>query len=603
MVLEIHLLGVPRVVRDGKLAPAPRGHKAWGLLAWLLCGAPASTRSHLAAQLFENAEDPLAALRWNLSELRRLLGDVDLGGEALRLALPPQTLVDVHVLGRPCGPDTLALPGLGRELLEGMHFDGAPAFAVWLDSQRRRFCASSEALLREAALARLGSGSANEAAEIAARLVQLNPLDEHHQALLVRSLAAAGDGIAAARQVAACTELFRRQLGVRPGSVLAAAAATTTANAVARPSAGRAAAHAQLEAGEAAVRAGAHEAGLECLRRAASEADALADVGLRVRARLALGGALIHAAKGRDEEGVVALHEALAIAEPEGMLEAATACRELGYTEFLAGRYERAIVWLNRARSLACNDATERSAIDTVHGAALSDTAQYGLAEAILLRAVSLADEGAQTRQLAYGLSMLGRVHLLHGELGRAAENLDRSVALGRAAWTAFVPWPQALRAEVDLKGGDIERAAEGFEQAFALGCQLGDPCWKSVAGRGMGLVARARGQFTLAVEMLSDAVATCARESDSYQWARARALESLCDVAVAQRLPQARGWVDELQKLASRADMRELVALAHLHASRLGDRGSALAGQALFEEIRKPTRSGHRALSIEPPN
>lgn len=152
------------------------------------------------------------------------------------------------------------------------------------------------------------------------------------------------------------------------------------------------------------------------------------------------------------------------------MPEAATGCRELGYTEFLAGRYERAIVWLDRARSLAGEDATERSAIDTVHGAALRDTAHYALAEAMLQGAVSLAEQGAQTRQLAYALSMLGRVYLLRGDLDRAAATLERSMNLARTAWTAIVPWPQALRAEVDLKRGDIPRAAEGFEQAFASG-------------------------------------------------------------------------------------------------------------------------------------
>jgi hypothetical protein len=38
------------------------------------------------------------------------------------------------------------------------------------------------------------------------------------QALLVRCLAAAGDGIRAARQAAACRELFGRELGVQPGA-------------------------------------------------------------------------------------------------------------------------------------------------------------------------------------------------------------------------------------------------------------------------------------------------------------------------------------------------------------------------------------------------
>jgi DNA-binding SARP family transcriptional activator len=72
--LAVYLLGPPRVERGGSPVAAPRGHKVWGLLAYLVqSGAPVS-RKHLAGLLFEDAEDPLAALRWNLSELRRLLG-------------------------------------------------------------------------------------------------------------------------------------------------------------------------------------------------------------------------------------------------------------------------------------------------------------------------------------------------------------------------------------------------------------------------------------------------------------------------------------------------------------------------------------------------
>ena len=36
LALAIHLLGAPRVERDGGVAPAPRGHKVWGLLAYLV---------------------------------------------------------------------------------------------------------------------------------------------------------------------------------------------------------------------------------------------------------------------------------------------------------------------------------------------------------------------------------------------------------------------------------------------------------------------------------------------------------------------------------------------------------------------------------------
>ena len=54
---------------------------------------------------------------------------------------------------------------------------------------------------------------------------------------------------------------------------------------------------------------------------------------------------------------------------------------------------------------------------------------------------------------------------------------------------------PQSFRAEVDLLRGHIDEAAERFEHAFALGCQLADPCWEGIAGRGLGLVAAARGR------------------------------------------------------------------------------------------------------------
>jgi hypothetical protein len=37
-----------------------------------------------------------------------------------------------------------------------------------------------------------------------------------------------------------------------------------------------------------------------------------------------------------------------------------------------------------------------------------------------------------------------------------------------------------------------------------------------------------------------------------------------LCDLAVAQEMPQASAWIDELHGLAARSGMRELTARAH---------------------------------------
>src|SRR6185436_2799537 len=98
--LEIHLLGQPRVTRNGESAPKPRGHKVWGLLAYLLRTDRPPSRAELVSLLFGEADDPFAALRWNLSALRHLLGDAAVEGDPLRLSLAPGTFVDVETLIR-----------------------------------------------------------------------------------------------------------------------------------------------------------------------------------------------------------------------------------------------------------------------------------------------------------------------------------------------------------------------------------------------------------------------------------------------------------------------------------------------------------------------
>jgi DNA-binding SARP family transcriptional activator len=587
--LAIHLLGPPRVERGGIPVPSPRGHKVWGLLAYLIRSEAPVSRKHLAGLLFEDAEDPLAALRWNLSELRRLLGIADLRGDLLALPLEAASYVDLNAVLSGSWAQALGVPGLDGELLEGMNFAGSPAFEVWLATERRHLQAATEAILREAALARLAAGAMAEAAALASRLVRHNPLDENYQALLVRSLAAAGDGVGAARQAAACRELFQRELGVQPGATLEAAMRTVTAMPTARHATGRAAALALMEAGEAAIRAGALDAGLQCLRRAMAEADATGDAALRARTRVALGGALVHAARGRDEEGATALHEALEVGRDVSPVLAAAACRELGYVEFLRGRYERTAAWLLRARPLAGEDRVELARIATVYGAALSDTAHYAAAIALLREAEALATAAGDTKQLAYALSMRGRALLLHGEPDSAADVLDLSLALAQQGWTAFVPWPQSLRAEVDLMRGDVNAAASRFELAFALGCQIGDPCWEGIAGRGLACVAIARGEPQRAVEIFVDAIARAVRLPDAYLWGKGYALDALCGVAVAHAMPQASAWINDLQSLAARSGMRELTARACLHRAALGDSASGAAARLLAGQIDNP--------------
>ena len=586
MAASIQLLGVPRFIRqDGTLAVL-RGHKAWGLLTYLAAHEGAVSRQHLARLLFEDAEDPLASLRWNLTELRRGLGSASLRGEVIILQRGRDVTIDVDILRRGTAEDGVALPGIGHELLEGLSFASSPSFDVWLEAERRRMQATAQAVLHEATLARLAGSDAAGAVDLAGRLLALDPLDESSQVLLVRCLSNAGDGVGAARQAAACRELFKRELGVLPGAALTDALRTTTSAAVARPASGRAGALAQLEAGEAAIGAGVLEAGLQCLRRAIVDADGTGDPVLQTRARVALGGALVHAARGRDAEGAAALHEAITIGHGAAPQHVAAACRELGYVEFLLGRYDRALTWVARADPLARGDVGERARLATLHGSILSDTAHYGAALAQLRQAQAWALETADTKLSIYAESMVGRTLVLTGRYDEAETALERCIGQARRIWTAFLPWPQSFRAEVDLLRGKVNEAADRFEHAFALGCQLADPCWEGVAGRGLGLVAAARGDAQGGMTILVDTLQRCLRLPDAYVWGSAYVLEALCALAIERGDERAPAWVDQLTAVSARTGMRELVARSHYYRGHLGELGAIEGSRLLATEI-----------------
>ena len=325
---------------------------------------------------------------------------------------PLGAFVDVQTLIRGAWNEAIQVPGIELGLLDGMSFSSSPAFEIWLLTERRHLAATAEAVLRETALARLGAGDARAAADLAARLVQLNPFDENFQTLLVRSLAASGEGLAAARQVMRCTELFQRELGIDPSPALAAATQTSTPSPTAGPLKGPAAARAQLEAGHAAIKAGAVDAGLQCLRRAVVDAREADDPALQSSALVALGSALIHAVRGRDEEAAASLHEALAVSTgPDLAGSAAAASRELGYIELLRGRYDRARRWFERGAELAGADGAERGRIACSLGVVLTDIAHYDRAIETLSWSLQLSQDAGDDSQSAFALAMLGRAH------------------------------------------------------------------------------------------------------------------------------------------------------------------------------------------------
>ena len=134
----------------------------------------------------------------------------------------------------------------------------------------------------------------------------------------------------------------------------------------------------------------------------------------------ALGSALVHGVRGRDEEGAAVFHEALAAAEVAGdQAAAARAARELGFVDVQAGRRQRAERVARQGGGVAVDDL-ELAAVLGVQGMNLSDMARYGeaLAHARAVRRPGLSVR--VTRQAAWSGSLVGRIHLLRGESDRA---------------------------------------------------------------------------------------------------------------------------------------------------------------------------------------
>ncbi len=228
---RVNLLGRPGV--EGRCgAYRMRGRKSWALLAYLVLADRPPSRARLADLMFGEADDPLAALRWSLAEVRRGLRCVaTIGGDPVVLGRDDDLVVDVDVVAQ--GPWTRAvrMPGLGSELLEGMSIPRAVVFESWLLAEQRRLAPASAVHLEEAAHAMRARGDHRAAIAYAVRRVALAPLDEAGHADLVQHYRAAGDHTAAGRHYESYVRMLRAELGVPPGAVITTAMGRTAGSA------------------------------------------------------------------------------------------------------------------------------------------------------------------------------------------------------------------------------------------------------------------------------------------------------------------------------------------------------------------------------------
>jgi DNA-binding SARP family transcriptional activator len=563
-VLEIGLIGEPRVRRDGVPVAPPRGHKVWALLSYLVLHDRPVARTRVAALLFPEANDPLASVRWNLHELRRLLGEgCGLRGDPAVLRLPADAVLDVVVLRSGSWRQAALVTDPAAELLQGLSFPGCPRFEAWLTAQRRHLRSVAEAVMHESVLARLAAGQADQAVATAAMLVQANPYHEGSHELYVRCLVAAGDLGGAVRQQKAAVSLIRRELAREPrGSLLGACEVDEGVDADAVQ------VRAWSNLGLTWLHAGSFDAGLTSMRRAVAAARRAGDRPLLLRALLVLGYGLAVSSLGGGAEAATVQHQAIALAhELDDRRALGTAELQYAMTELLRGQYSRSLHWTESGAGRLPGNGMLAGQASVVRGTAMVDTGRYAEGgqqlEATLDEGMIRADPCAG----AFGLSTLGKSLLLRGEAQAAIAPLERAIELSRLYWVGLRPWPEVLRAEAELCLGRVERAEVMFQQAYAhaRGLQR-NRLWEGATLRGLGLVAAARGAVGQAVARLDEACA-----ADSYQWVPCSALDDLCELAIANGLPGAPAWVARLEELAGRYEMRGLLERSFQHREHLG--------------------------------
>lgn len=536
MPLGVRLVGTPALARDDG-TPVLGGRKTWGLLAYLLLEPGAPTRRDLAARLWPEADDPMAALRWTLLQVRRVLTpDAGIVERDHRLELGHDGSLSVDALEIldgtwDPGGDGASLSG---ELLEGFAFGDAPAFEAWLSLQRARVASACVDVLRASAV-RLARVDPVRAESLLHQALVIEPFDDVLHELVVDVRMSSGDAGGAYAYVEALRQRYRAELGidlpdtvVRPlqRPVPAAGAPLIRLDVAAR---------ALLAAASARMEAGDYEGALSTARRAASDAAASGDRALESRALVAVAGTLIHSLRGRDRESLGLLSRALRLANELGdHAVVSDAERETGYVAFLGARYGAAEAALSRAIAAArtAGDPAREARALTFLGLSRSDRCEYAGAEEALVRSIELLAAAGEPAFAAYTTVCLARVLLRTGRVAEARE-------LGRAAWEqaaaagalSVVPWPMVVAAEAALQGGDAEGAHETFGEAFTLACEIGDPCWEGLSMRGLALVEAAAGHRARALEMLEDALRRDTRQSDTYRWSEALILTDLAEL------------------------------------------------------------------------
>ncbi|MBT2550972.1 SARP family transcriptional regulator [Arthrobacter sp. ISL-65] len=591
----IRLLGIPEILRSEGTQVQPRGRKSWALLAYLLLGRRKATRSSLASLLFADAEDPLGALRWNLSQLRRALGpEIELAGDPLTVVLPENWHCDVESILGPRATGLIDSSAIEGELLEGLSFPECSAFDAWLIVERHRIANAVQTVIYEEAVAALAAGAPQAAASLATKVAGLDPFNANFQSVLIKSLIAAGDQAGARKHVLQCADDFRRELGVELPEEIRRALVPEKRSTGPLVPASAVTVHSYLEAASASRAAGAVDRAMDQLRTAGELAERTGRNDLRAETLIALAGGLIHSVGARGAAVDALLHKSLTLLPKDeaSPLTAAAYC-DLGWLSSLRGTPESAIRWLDRAERCSEGLPKEQAKILTARGMTELNTARYGPGHGALDASVELAVMTGDRRQEAIAMAMNGHGYLLQGNLGRAAAVLDKALAVVSSEhWTAFAPFVEALRGAAYLAEGKLDEATDYIDHATVLASLTGNNAFMIVSADAQARLHLALGESRIAQQHIHQVQGL----SPGWVWAGGRLMDTACEVALATQSPEASVRASRLTELASRSGMRELVVRAHSHRGVLGDAEAAEAVPFLARGIDNPALESYLA-------
>ena len=414
----------------------------------------------------------------------------------------------------------------------------------------------------------LGGGDTTRAVALAEQAAAHDPLDEEAAALLVRCLHATARHDEARGVATDYARRMRDELGIDPSDAVWRALAPSPGGE--RLATGPIAVIAQLEAGKAAIAAGAIETGVSALRSAVVAARAVGNDRLLANSIVSLAEAMIHGMRGVTDDAIALLHESLPLADAaDDRKLAAAARRELGYVDFLRGRYERSWVWLARARDIT-HEPVEVGWIDIHEAAGRDDVGDAAAASEGLGRALDSARKAGDVRLEAYVQTMTGRHQLNSMALADAATSLQAALRVARSCdWTGLLPFPESLLADTLRRMGELPLARQHAEHAAVLADHLEDPCYQASSVRALGLVRIDQGEVVDGLKLLAGVPDFCRCRPDTYQWMRAWSLDAVADVTTARGLEGGSRWTEQLCDLAASCGMQPFLDRSELYRQR----------------------------------